>query len=110
MGFSKKDVEAVAEELGLDWNKLKFTSSDLAKGMKVELEHGTRSADTNITEDDPVKTAKIALAHLNEFADYYDRLAKMEKEAKEAVKEKEASVAPPSHIKYAGCIYELLPS
>jgi len=110
MGFSKKDAEAVAEELGLDWDKLKFSSSDLAKGMDVELEHGTRSKDTNVTDDDPVTTAKIALAHLNEFADYYDRLATMEKEAKETVKEKEASVAPATYIEYKGSVYKLLPS
>jgi hypothetical protein len=50
-------------------------------GLDVELEHGTRDAHTNVTNDDPLMTGKIALAHLNEFADYYTRLAKLEKEA-----------------------------
>ena len=36
---------------------------------------------TNVTDDDPVTTGKIALAHLNEFSDYYARLERMEKEA-----------------------------
>jgi hypothetical protein len=49
--------------------------------MDVELEHGTRDQSTNVTNDDILVTGKIALAHLNEFPDYYDRLEKMEKEA-----------------------------
>jgi len=50
-------------------------------GMDVELEHGLHDPATNVTDDDPLSTGKIALAHLNEFADYYTRLAKMEAEA-----------------------------
>jgi hypothetical protein len=46
--------------------------------MDVELEHGLRDSATNVTDDDPLSTGKIALAHLNEFADYYTWLAKME--------------------------------
>ncbi|WP_313119184.1 DUF5661 family protein [Proteiniclasticum ruminis] len=47
----------------------------------MELEHGRADDLTNVTNDDPLTTAKIALAHLNEFPDYYTRLMKMEKEA-----------------------------
>ena len=50
--------------------------------MNVELEHGLHDALTNVTNDDPHLTAKIALAHLNEFPDYYIRLERMEEEAK----------------------------
>ena len=50
-------------------------------GLDVELEHGLRSPKTNVTNDDPLLTGKIALAHLNEFPDYYDRLEKLEKQA-----------------------------
>jgi hypothetical protein len=49
-------------------------------GIEVELEHGQRDPDTNVTNDDTLLTGKIALAHLKEFPDYYTRLAKMEKE------------------------------
>jgi hypothetical protein len=49
--------------------------------MEVELEHGLRDPATNVTDDDPAFTAKIALAHLNEFPDYYTRLERMEQEA-----------------------------
>ena len=49
--------------------------------MEVELEHGTIDSPTNVTGDDSLVTGKIALAHLNEFPDYYTRLEKMENEA-----------------------------
>ena len=49
--------------------------------MEVELEHGRQDPATNVTDDDPVLTGKIALAHLNEFPDYYERLELMEREA-----------------------------
>ena len=48
--------------------------------MDVELEHGTRDSDTDVTRDDPLVTGKIALAHLREMSDYYTRLAQMEAE------------------------------
>jgi hypothetical protein len=51
-------------------------------GMDIELEHGLHDPLTNVTDDDPVVTGKIALAHLNEFPDYYTRLDRMEEEAK----------------------------
>lgn len=50
-------------------------------GLGVELEHGTRDPSTNVTDDNPIMTGKIALAHLNEFPDYYTHLANLEKEA-----------------------------
>ena len=60
------------------------TVLDLEAGLDVELEHGRRDPDTNVTGDDPIATGKIALAHLKEFPDYYTRLKKMETEAEEA--------------------------
>ena len=53
-------------------------------GLDVELEHGTVDPDTNVTNDDALMTGKIALAHLNEFSDYYTRLDIMEREAEAA--------------------------
>ena len=50
-------------------------------GLDVELEHGVRDPATNVSDDDEITTGKIALAHLNEFPDYYTRLASMESEA-----------------------------
>jgi len=53
--------------------------------MDVELEHGTVDPITNVTNDDSLMTGKIALAHLNEFPDYYTRLVKMEQEGEAAL-------------------------
>jgi hypothetical protein len=58
-----------------------LTVEQFRKGMDVELEHGRRDPATNVTDDDALLTAKIALAHLNEFSDYYTRLLRMEEEA-----------------------------
>ncbi|MEK7142778.1 MAG: DUF5661 family protein [Patescibacteria group bacterium] len=74
--FSPKEAKEIGEKLGIDWSK--FDLDQFRRGMDVELEHGRRDPKTNVTDDDPLVTGKIALAHLNEFADYYDRLEKME--------------------------------
>ncbi len=51
-------------------------------GVNTELEHGKVSSQTNVSDDNPIITGKIALAHLNEFPDYYKRLKVLEQEAK----------------------------
>lgn len=79
--FSADEAKAVGEQLGIDWTK--FDIEQFRMGMDVELEHGTRDPKTNVSNDDPLVTGKIALAHLNEFADYYTRLDYMEKEAEQ---------------------------
>ncbi|NLI14108.1 MAG: hypothetical protein GX425_16215 [Peptococcaceae bacterium] len=79
--FIEDQAREIGEKLGIKWDK--FDVDQFRRGMDVELEHGSRDALTNVTEDDPLVTGKIALAHLNEFPDYYDRLEKMEKEAEE---------------------------
>ena len=50
-------------------------------GLDVELEHGRRHPATNVSDNDELTAGKIAWAHLNEFPDYYTRLAQMEAEA-----------------------------
>lgn len=77
--FTAEEAKAVGEQLGIKWDK--FDVDQFRRGMDVELEHGTRDPLTNVTDDDPIMTGKIALAHLNEFPDYYDRLEEMEEEA-----------------------------
>ncbi|MAG14340.1 MAG: hypothetical protein CL874_00415 [Dehalococcoidales bacterium] len=77
--FSTDEAKIVGESLGIDWSK--FDVEQYRMGLDVELEHGLHNPHTNITDDDHLITGKIALAHLNEFADYYARLEKMEKEA-----------------------------
>jgi hypothetical protein len=80
--FSHDEAKENGEKLGVKWDK--FDVEQFHIGMNIELEHGTKNPETNITDDDPTKTAKIALAHLTEFPDYYTRLTKLEKEAKAA--------------------------
>jgi hypothetical protein len=79
--FSLEDAHAVGEAIGIDWKSSRFDVEQFRAGMEVELEHGLGDATTNVTDDDPILTGKIALAHLNEFPDYYGRLAAMEAEA-----------------------------
>lgn len=79
--FTTEEAKAVGEQLGIKWDK--FDVDQFRRGMDVELEHGTQDPLTNVTNDDPIMTGKIALAHLNEFPDYYDRLEEMEEEAEE---------------------------
>jgi hypothetical protein len=78
---SAEDAHRVGEEIGIDWDSAPFDVEQFRMGMNVELEHGLRDPVTNVTDDDPVVTAKIALAHLNEIPDYYTRLLRMEAEA-----------------------------
>ena len=77
--FTAEEAKKIGEALGIDWSQ--FDVEQFRMGMDVELEHGLVDPHTNVTNDDPIMTGKIALAHLNEFADYYTRLDKMEEEA-----------------------------
>lgn len=80
--FSPAEAARVAAELGLDFTTLPFDLEQFRRGMEVELEHGRRDPETNVTGDDALTTGKIALAHLREIPDYYTRLAKLEDDAK----------------------------
>ena len=77
--FTTEDAKRIGEALGIDWSK--FDVEQYRMGLDVELEHGLVDPHTSVTNDDPMMTGKIALAHLNEFPDYYTRLEKMEREA-----------------------------
>ncbi len=77
--FSLDDAKKIGKLMGLSWKKVDL--KQFHAGLNVELEHGARALFTNVTDDDEILTAKIALAHLAEFPDYYTRLGKMEKDA-----------------------------
>jgi hypothetical protein len=77
--FTAEEAKKIGEQLRIDWSK--FDVEQFRTGIDVELEHGTCNPDTNVCNDDPLTTGKIALAHLNEFPDYYTRLSAMEEEA-----------------------------
>jgi hypothetical protein len=85
--FTAKEAKEIGEKLGIKWDK--FDVEQFRMGLDVELEHGTRDPKTNVTNDDSLMTGKIALAHLNEFPDYYTKLEKMEKQAEDFWENKE---------------------
>ncbi len=85
--YVEKLIVLLAKKTGINISKYKM--DELVKGMFVELEHGSHNQNTNVTDDDPIQTFKIALAHLDELPDYYTRLNNMEKEAKSIKTENE---------------------
>ena len=72
-------AKKMGDDFGLTWEE--YDEVELASGLNVELEHGLVDSVTNVSGDDPTLTLKIALAHLNEFPDYYTRFEIMEEEA-----------------------------
>jgi Protein of unknown function (DUF5661) len=82
--FTADEARQIGESIGIDWAAAPFDAEQFRMGMDVELEHGVHDLQTNVTDSDPTITAKIALAHLKEFPDYYTRLERMELEAKRA--------------------------
>jgi hypothetical protein len=81
--FTVEEAKGIGENLGIDWGQ--FDVEQFRMGLDVELEHGLVDPNTNVTNDDPTMTGKIALAHLNEFTDYYTRLYEMEEEAEKGL-------------------------
>ena len=79
--FTTEQAREIGNKLGIDWDR--FNVEQFRIGLNIELEHGLNAPSTDVTGNDPILTGKIALAHLNEYADYYTRLKKMEREAKE---------------------------
>ena len=74
-----EEAKRVGDEIGVDWSR--FDLEQFRAGMDVEFEHGSHDPQTDVTGDDPIVTGKIALAHMKEFPDYYERLERMEAEA-----------------------------
>jgi hypothetical protein len=74
------EARRVGDSIGIDWSK--FDLEEFRAGMAVEFEHGSHDPQTDVTGDDPIVTGKIALAHMKEFPDYYERLGRMEEQAK----------------------------
>lgn len=80
--FTTEEAAQIARKLDINFNKEKFAPEQFRMGLDTELEHGRKYNPTNVTEDNPLLTGKIALAHLSEVPDYYTRLKKFEEEAK----------------------------
>lgn len=69
--YNIKDALYAASVLGITFDK--YTVEEFLEGINIELEHGLINLNTNVTDNDLIKTAKIALAHLNEFPNYYNK-------------------------------------
>ena len=69
--YSRQEILSAAKMLGVKFDQ--FTLDDLIAGVDIELEHGTQNPQTNVTNNDLILTMKIALAHLNEFPNYYNK-------------------------------------
>lgn len=119
-----EEVGRVCKELGLgDWSKLEDPTvsegeastilnvvntqkmniplEEFRRGLEVELEHGTRYEDANITNNHPILTGKIVLAHLKETMDYYRRIevAEMEGDLLKAILSKNLEKIESKHKK-----------
>jgi Protein of unknown function (DUF5661) len=81
MHFTKPETDRLAKKLGYMGDLNEFYV-----GCLVEREHGRVSPTTNVTNDDKLMTAKIALAHLNELPNYYTLLKEMEEKGEATLK------------------------
>lgn len=82
--FTLEEAKSIGSRIGVNW--IKYNLEQFRIGLGVELEHGMINPATNVTNDNLEITGKIALAHLNEYPDYYDRLEKMENKQNKAPK------------------------
>lgn len=78
--FTMEDAQENAKKLGIDFSSEAFDQDQFLMGLNMELEHGTVSSLTNITDDNPIITAKIVLSHLRKFPNYYTMLRKLEEQ------------------------------
>jgi len=69
--YDIKDALYIASILGINFDK--FSPEEFLEGINIELEHGNINSKTNVTNNDLITTAKIVLAHLNEFPNYYNK-------------------------------------
>lgn len=70
--ITKKEAETILKKVNV--KKMAIPVEEFRQGLEVELEHGTRFADANVTNNHPILTGMIVLAHLKEAMDYYERL------------------------------------
>ncbi len=69
---SSEEAKVILTEVNTEGMNIDL--EDFCTGLEVELEHGTRFKDANVTNNHPILTGKIVLAHLKESLDYYKRL------------------------------------
>jgi len=129
---TKDEVRKICREIGLrDWTEIEepevsgeeagiilklvnvlnmdIPREEFRRGLEIELEHGTMYPDANVTNNHPLLTGKIVLAHLKEMMDYYERLevAEVEGDLLQAIKEKNMARIEKKYRKLAGARQEL---
>jgi hypothetical protein len=129
---SRDDVKRVCKELQLrDWSEIsdpvvtseeastilhavnakhmEIAIDDFRQGLEVELEHGTRFEDANVTNNHPLLTGMIVLAHLKETGDYYKRIrvAEMEGDLLKAITSREIESVVSKYQKLIGAQHTL---
>jgi len=129
---TKDEVRKICREIGLqDWTEIEepevsgeeagiilklvnvlnmdIPREEFRRGLEIELEHGTMYPDANVTNNHPLLTGKIVLAHLKEMMDYYERLevAEVEGDLLQAIKEKNTARIEKKYRKLAGARQEL---
>lgn len=77
--FTTEEAREIGDTIGIDWSLIDI--EQFRMGLAVELEHGAKDPETDVTHDDLQTTGKIAWAHLKELPDYYTKLKEMEGEA-----------------------------
>jgi hypothetical protein len=89
--ITKEEAEVILKELNVE--EMDIELEDFCVGLEVELEHGTRFKDANVTNNHPLLTGKIVLAHLKESLDYYKRLevAELEGDLLKAISRKDGA-------------------
>ena len=70
--YTLNDAYYAASVLNVNFDK--FTPEEFLEGINIELEHGRINSMTNVTNNNLLLTAKIALAHLNEYPNYYNSI------------------------------------
>ena len=102
-----EEAKAVLDELKT--GEMKIPIKDFQRGLEVELEHGIRFPEANVTNNHPIITGKIVLAHFKESLDYYQRLevAELEGDILKAVKNKNDSKATALYRKLVKARLEL---
>lgn len=75
--FTLEEAKTIGTKIGINWGEVDV--EQFRRGLEIEMEHGSIwGRETNVTNDDPETTGRIAWAHLKEIKDYYTRLDKME--------------------------------
>jgi len=106
MRFTKRRAKLIGDHLGIDFNIISLNT--WYDAIRVEMEHGPHDKKTDVTHGDYIITAKIALAHLKEYPDYYERLEKMEKKAEKYWKNHKKPIIQKSPRLSRSQVYKLL--